>query len=142
MSEQRLSDVPKALTLVTELEDALDHGEPALRTQRSAPESESERGDITIVVDGEQDHVNNASFRALLFSSIARNPGHIINVNMSAVTFIDPTALGTLVAAYNRANAARGDLRVSDPSQEVRAVLDITGTGRILLVEPAPETGC
>ena len=133
--------MPKALALVTEVEEALDRGEPEWRTQRPATGNESARGDITIVVDGEQDHVNNSSFRSLLFSSIALNPGHIINVNMSAVTYIDPTALGTLVAAYNRANAARGDLRVSDPSQQVRAVLDVTGTARILLPDPAPETG-
>lgn len=129
-----LSEPARALTLLADIEDALDLSERALRALRPTNES-VDGGAITIVVDGELDCTNNLSLRELLFSSIALHPGVTIDVNMSAVTFIDPTALGTLVAAYKRANASMGDLRITEPSSQVRAVLDITGTHRIFLPE-------
>ena len=48
-------------------------------------------------------------------------------VNLSSVTYIDSTGLGTLVAVRKRALAAGGELRLICPNPSIRRVFEITG---------------
>jgi anti-sigma B factor antagonist len=56
-----------------------------------------------------------------------------IDVNMSAVTFLDSSGIGVLVAAQ-RAAAARGaTLRLCEPTPMVRMTLEITHLDGVLI---------
>jgi anti-anti-sigma factor len=62
----------------------------------------------------------------------SQNVAHL-DVNMSAVTFLDSSGIGVLVAAH-RAAAARGtSLRLCEPTAMVRMTLEITHLDGILI---------
>lgn len=48
-------------------------------------------------------------------------------LNLSSVTYIDSTGLGTLVAVRKRAVAAGGEVRLICPNPTIRRVFEITG---------------
>jgi anti-sigma B factor antagonist len=47
-------------------------------------------------------------------------------LDLSAVTFLDSTGLGSLVSSLKRAEAAGGDLRLAQVPQTVRMTLELT----------------
>jgi anti-sigma B factor antagonist len=61
-----------------------------------------------------------------------------IVMDLSAVTFIDSTGLGALVAAYREAASHGRGFRIDNPSTPaVARVLDTTGVGALSLEPPA-----
>ncbi|MBV9041299.1 MAG: STAS domain-containing protein [Acidimicrobiia bacterium] len=56
-------------------------------------------------------------------------------VDLSALAFIDSTAIGILVAALKRFRAAGGDLSLRRPVARVRKVFEITGLTRVFEID-------
>ena len=87
-----------------------------------------DRGEVlsTVTLSGELDLFANRAVRELLVGEL-RQPGLTgLLVDMSAVTFIDSTVLGTLVYAHNAAHDAGRQFIIS-PSERVRRIVEITG---------------
>jgi stage II sporulation protein AA (anti-sigma F factor antagonist) len=57
-------------------------------------------------------------------------------LDLTALEFLDSTGLGVLIRANRDLREAGGALRVRSPQPQVRRVLDITGAGEWLSVEP------
>lgn len=55
-----------------------------------------------------------------------------IVVDLSAVTFLDSSGLGALVACLKSARQAGGDLRIAAPSAQVVMVLQLSNLDRVL----------
>ena len=55
-----------------------------------------------------------------------------IVVDLSAVTFIDSSALGALIGGLKSARQAQGDLRIAAPTEQVNMVLGLTNLDRVL----------
>jgi anti-anti-sigma factor len=96
---------------------------------------------IALVVGDAEVGVGDRSFRPLLFEVIERSPGCSIHLDMTAVTSLDSGTLGTLIAAYKRANELGGDVCIVGASAKVRAVLAVTGTSEILLADGGDADG-
>lgn len=63
----------------------------------------------------------------------AQPPARVI-VNLSGVTFIDSTALGTLVQGMKRCRLHQGDLRICNVQQPVRVIFELTRLDRAFAI--------
>lgn len=68
--------------------------------------------------------------------------GRVVHLDLSGVTFVDSTGLRSLLTASRRAQVDGRRLRLVNPSQVVRRLLDITATADLfeVLSEPAEVT--
>jgi anti-anti-sigma factor len=91
---------------------------------------------ITVTPEGDIGVETTAPMREVLRQVVESHDGDRIDVDMSAVTFLDSTGLGMLVAAH-RAAANKGiELRLSEPGPMIRMVLEIANLDGVL-VRPA-----
>jgi anti-anti-sigma factor len=53
-------------------------------------------------------------------------------VDLAGVEFVDSAGLGALLASHERAKDAGIEMKLANPSDPVRRILDITGTADVL----------
>ena len=106
---------------------------------REDPVAGIERTDGTIVVSlaGELDLYNASAVREALLECCAESPERLI-VDLSAVKFIDSTALGVLIEARSRL-ANRRTFLLAAPGLETRRALEISGLDRHFSVHESLE---
>ena len=106
---------------------------------REDPVAGIERTDGTIVVSlaGELDLYNANAVREALLECCAESPERLI-VDLSAVKFIDSTALGVLIEARTRLANKKGFL-LAAPGLETRRALEISGLDRHFSVHDSLE---
>ncbi|MEU4243619.1 STAS domain-containing protein [Actinoplanes sp. NPDC026619] len=100
-----------------------------------------ERAGDTIIVapEGDIGVETTATMREVLRQVVESHDGDRIDVDLRAVTFLDSTGLGMLIAAH-RAAAAKGiDLKLTDPGPVVRMVLEISALEETLVRKPADD---
>lgn len=83
---------------------------------------------VVVSLAGELDLYNANAVRDVLLECCAESPGRLI-VDLSAVKFIDSTALGVLIEARTRMPNRRGFL-LAAPGLETRRALEISGLDR------------
>ena len=106
---------------------------------RENPVAGIERADGYTVVSlaGELDLYNASAVREALLECCAESPERLI-VDLSAVKFIDSTALGVLIEARTRLANKRGFL-LAAPGLETRRALEISGLDRHFSVHESVE---
>jgi anti-sigma B factor antagonist len=106
---------------------------------REDPVAGIERTDGCIVVSlaGELDLYNASGVREALLECCAESPERLI-VDLSAVRFIDSTALGVLIEARTRLANRRGFM-LAAPGLETRRALEISGLDRHFSVHESVE---
>ena len=92
-----------------------------------------------IPVHGEIDIATAPELGRRLDAAIDASPGDLIEVDFTAVSFIDSSGLGALVTAQRRARAGGGELWVSNLQSNLRTVFELTGLDKVLL---APAADC
>jgi anti-sigma B factor antagonist len=107
---------------------------------REDPIAGIERSDDATVVRlaGELDLYNAGVVRDTLLACCAESPERLI-VDLSAVTFIDSTALGVLIEARTRMDNRRGFL-LAAPGLETRRALEISGLDRHFAVHESLDS--
>ena len=92
---------------------------------------------ITVVPEGDLDIESVTVMRELLKQVVDATPDGRIDIDMRAVTFLDSSGIGMLVAAQ-RAAAARGTtLKLHDPGPMISMVLQIANLDGTLVASPA-----
>ena len=87
---------------------------------------------VTVIISGE---IDIATCRAMR-ETLAAGPRQAhLEVNMSAVTFIDASGIGELLAARRLAVDAGGSLTLRAPSRAVRRVTGVLGLDEVLLAQ-------
>lgn len=86
------------------------------------------------VVHGDEAKAVRDAIRKLVAEGKAK-----IVVNLSAVSMIDSSGLGALVASFTSARAAGGDLRLTSPNQVVQKTLEMTRLAGMLEIYPAEQ---
>ena len=107
---------------------------------REDPVAGIERTDDSVVVvslAGELDLYNASTVREALLECCAESPARLI-VDLSAVKFIDSTALGVLIEARTRLANKKGFL-LAAPGLETRRALEISGLDRHFSVHDSLE---
>ena len=85
---------------------------------------------VTVAISGE---IDIATSRAML-DALATGPGPAhLEVDMSAVTFIDASGIGVLLAARQRAVDSGGSLILRAPSWAVLRVTGVLGLDELLV---------
>jgi anti-sigma B factor antagonist len=95
---------------------------------------ERDGGVAAVVAGGEIDQYGAPELSAAL-SSVARESR--VLVDLTAVTFLDSTALGTIVGLLRRVREGGGELRVVLPEGTARRIFEVTALERALDVWPS-----
>ncbi len=74
----------------------------------------------------------------ILQEAVLQQPAHIV-VNLEDVSFIDSTALSTLVAGMKQSRQANGDLRLCNLRQPVRMIFEMTRLDRVFEIISGEE---
>ena len=98
---------------------------------------ERNNGSIVVSLAGELDLYNAHAVREALIGCCEEAPERLI-VDLSAVKFIDSTALGVLIEARTRLANRRGFL-LAAPGLETRRALEISGLDRHFTVHESLE---
>jgi anti-sigma B factor antagonist len=85
---------------------------------------------VSVTISGEIDIATSPAMGDAL--AAGRGPAHL-EVDMSAVTFMDASGIGVLLAARQRAVDGGGSLTLRAPSWAVRRVTGILGLDELLL---------
>jgi anti-sigma B factor antagonist len=82
-------------------------------------------------LDGRLNMVSAPQLKATITDSVAAGRTQVV-VDLSAVTFMDSSGLGALIAGLKAARQASGDLRMTGANEQVRTVLKLTNLDRVL----------
>ena len=86
-----------------------------------------------VVLSGEVDIFTAPQFKESLLELLDSGVKRLV-VDLSAVTFIDSTALGVLIGGVRRVNSAGGAMALVVVSRPVERVLSITGLDRVFTI--------
>jgi anti-sigma B factor antagonist len=89
-----------------------------------------------LVVAGELDLFGVPDLKRTLAELIERGVRRVV-VDLSAVTFLDSTALGVILGAMRRLRARGGELAVVNLNPSITQLLEITGLDQMLAVLPS-----
>jgi anti-anti-sigma factor len=84
-------------------------------------------GTVVVAVAGEVDMATAPGLHAALLDALAVHRPAVIDVDLSACTFLDCSGIRVLIAAHTTAQASGCQMRVSHPRCLVRLVLEVTG---------------
>ena len=85
---------------------------------------------LRVVADGELDAASAGTLASALDEATAAGTG--IALDLSGVSFIDSSGLRVIAAEVQRANAAGAPFAVSDASDAVRRIFEMTGLTSLL----------
>jgi anti-sigma B factor antagonist len=99
-------------------------------------------GDVCVLhVSGEVDFDAAPQFKRQITSRIDAGERRIV-VDLSCVTFIDSTAIGVLIAAIRRLEAAGGSLSLACANDEVRGIFEAVGLENVVALHLCTEDAC
>ncbi|WP_231116062.1 STAS domain-containing protein [Motilibacter rhizosphaerae] len=90
-------------------------------------------------VSGEIDALTAPALRERLLEAL-REEGSRVVLDLSAVSFLDSTALGVLVAAHKRASTTGGQFRLVVATPLTTRLLKLTGLDQVFAVHPDLES--
>jgi anti-sigma B factor antagonist len=101
------------------------------------PQVETFPGGLVLTLSGELDAYDAPALRAAFSDAAAAAGGAAVVLDLAAVTFLDSTALGTIVGLLRRVREGDGALRVVLPETEARRIFELTALERTLDVRPS-----
>lgn len=94
--------------------------------------------EIWIAVSGEVDAYTAPMLREEL-SPFAEGDNRVI-VNLKNVTYLDSTGLGVFVSLFKQLKKNKGELKLTDLSERLKRLFDITGLSNIMDISVNPES--
>jgi len=95
--------------------------------------------EVHVLLAGEVDRAPPRPFISAIRRALSVHPDRVV-INVDAVTFLDSTGLGAVVAGYREARAVGVGYRVGPSSvPRVARVLALTGLDEALTVEPSDD---
>jgi anti-sigma B factor antagonist len=85
----------------------------------------------TVALTGELDSSNVASLETTVASITAEHPDRLV-FDLSGLRFMDSAGIAVLIGATAKVNV----VKLRNPSQVLRRVIELTGLSGVLLVEP------
>ncbi|WP_067494638.1 STAS domain-containing protein [Actinoplanes sp. TFC3] len=86
-----------------------------------------DNGTLVVTVLGEIDFSNSDEVAQDIRDAVAKASPQALHVDLAGTTFIDSTGVGALIEGYHAATQAGCPFKVTNPSDEFRRVLAITG---------------
>jgi len=91
---------------------------------------------VAVSLSGELDAYDAPALRDTFATLIRDHPGATVVLDLASVTFLDSTALGTIVGLLRRVRESGGELRVVLPETPARRIFEVTALERVLDVWP------
>lgn len=90
------------------------------------------RGDVAVLtLDGRLNMTSAASLRSAVEEITDAGTSKVV-VDLGAVSFMDSSGLGALIAGLKRCRQQQGDLRIAGVNDQVATVLRLTNLDRVL----------
>ena len=115
---------PSAGTFSLRISDRTNDGAPIARV---------------VHLHGELDIASVPKLRATLDELLVDGPAQVIVVDLTDLTFMDSSGLGTLVGAHKKARVLKCTLKIVCPDGMVRRVIEMTGLHHVLVTEESVE---
>lgn len=103
------------------------------------PTRTNDSGAVVLRPEGRLNMVAAPDLREQLHSLVRAGNARLV-VDLAAVETIDSSGLGALISGLKAARQAGGDLRISSPSEQATAVLELTNLNRVLQVIESPDS--
>lgn len=87
---------------------------------------------VIVSVDGALDPETSPTLRNILVDLVESQGNLSLVVDLSALTFVDSTAIGVICALERELSARNGHLVVREPSPAVRRIFETSGLATIL----------
>jgi anti-anti-sigma factor len=84
-----------------------------------------------LAVSGELDMRAAFKLESGLERLLRERPVRRLELDLSGVSFLDSAGLGSLLSTHERAKDLGIEMQIVNPSDPVRRILDLTGTGEI-----------
>lgn len=97
------------------------------------------QGIAVLKLAGKLNMVSAPNLRREVQSSIESGNTRVV-VDLTAVDFMDSSGLGALINGLKSARQAGGDLRITNPCEQVQLVLELTNINRVLKAYDNAET--
>ena len=96
---------------------------------------------LTIFLEGDIDHHSARRIRSRIDTKVfIQRPDELI-LDLSRVCFMDSSGLGLILGRYAKAVELGIAFKVANPNPEVRRILDLAGTERLIKIESAYPPG-
>ena len=103
------------------------------------PQVEPFEHGVAVSLSGELDAYDAPVLRAAFAELAAGRSGQVFVLDLSAVSFLDSTALGTMVGLLRRVREGNGELRVVLPDTPARRIFEVTALDKALDVWPSRQ---
>lgn len=102
--------------------------------------NQRQSGDIVVLdLDGNLSLGDELSHLSKLVKDLVAAGKTRMVVNLKKVNFVDSSGAGTLVRCFTTAKAAGGDLKLAEPTERFRQVMELTHLVKILKMFPSEE---
>lgn len=103
------------------------------------PTRHTSDGVVVLRPEGRLNMVAAPDLREQLHTMVRAGNTRVV-VDLSAVETIDSSGLGALISGLKAARQGGGDLRIAAPSEQARAVLELTNLNRVLKSCDSPDS--
>lgn len=90
---------------------------------------------MIILIEGDIDHHNARRIRGRIDTKLfIQRPDEII-LDLSRVSFMDSSGLGLILGRYTKAVELGITFKVANPTPQIKRILDLAGTERLIKIE-------
>jgi stage II sporulation protein AA (anti-sigma F factor antagonist) len=87
-------------------------------------------------LEGELDVATAPAFRTQIDAALARHQARRLQLDLARVGFIDSSGVGAILGRYRQLQLVRGELVLVGIPRRLRPVLELSGLGRVIALEP------
>lgn len=92
---------------------------------------------LTVFLEGDIDHHNARMIRSRIDTKVyIQRPDELV-LDLSRVTFMDSSGLGLILGRYTKAVELGIVFKVQNPTPQIKRILDLAGTERLIKIETA-----
>ncbi len=87
------------------------------------------------VLTGEIDHHTAFKIRSLLDINIEANHPKLLVLDFTDISFMDSSGIGLVMGRYKQMKYIGGDLKIINPSPQIKKVMTLAGFDRLAVIE-------
>lgn len=90
---------------------------------------------LNAVLDGEIDHHTAKSVREQIDAAIEEHTPSVLILDFKDITFMDSSGIGLIMGRYRQMQLVGGEVRIINPSPNIKRVLKLAGMDRLARIE-------
>ena len=96
---------------------------------------EFSEGRLSVLLRGEIDHHSAVSVRSAIDEKLYELRPKLFVMDLSKIDFMDSSGLGLIMGSYALMQKLGGEFCISNPSERVSKIFELSGLGRIIRIE-------